>query len=157
MQPMHDPGSANAATSREASRASRRESGAAVAIFALLAVVCCTPLLQDGWFASHERIRPIARALAASYEVADGDLYPRWLTTGYLGKGVPLFDFYPPAFTLLVAWAHALGLPLLLAMKLLVYALFFLGAFGVYAWVRPHLGYLPALFAGILYLFAPYH
>ena len=121
---------------------------AAAAIFALLAALCCTPLMQEGWFTSHERIRPIARAFAAYLEVANGDLYPRWLALGYVGKGVPLFDFYPPAFSLLVAWAHALGVPLLLAAKLLVYGIFFIGAFGVYAWVRPHLGYFPALLRG---------
>jgi hypothetical protein len=147
---------ANEAPKLAASR-TRLESLAAAAIFALLGALCCTPLMQEGWFTSHERIRPIARAFAAYLEVADGDLYPRWLALGYLGKGVPLFDFYPPAFSLLVAWAHALGVPLLLAAKLIVYGLFFIGAFGVYAWVRPHLGYFPALLAGILHLFAPYH
>jgi hypothetical protein len=102
-------------------------------------------------------IRPIARALAAYHEIADGDLYPRWISTGYLGKGVPLFNFYPPAFSLLVAYAHALGVPLLLAAKLTIFLLFFVGGLGTYLWARPHLGSFPALVAGILYLYAPYH
>lgn len=131
--------------------------GVAAAILALLAVACCLPLLREGWFHSHEQIRPIARALAAWYEVADGDLYPRWLASGYLGKGVPLFNFYPPAFSLAVAYLHALGLPLLAGAKLVIYVLFLVGAWGVFAWARPHLGSVGALVAAILYLFAPYH
>jgi len=127
----------------------------AVGILALLSAACCTPLVDAGWFASHEEIRPIARALAAYHEIADGDLYPRWISTGYLGKGVPLFNFYPPAFSLLVAYAHALGVPLLLAAKLTIFLLFFVGGWGTYLWARPHLGSFPALVAGILYLYAP--
>ncbi len=139
------------------SSATRRTGWVAVGVLALLAVVCCKPLVNEGWFTSHEKIRPLARALAAYYEIAAGDLYPRWLSTGYLGKGIPLFNYYPPAFSLLVAYAHAAGVPLLLAAKLTILALFFLGSLGVYLWVRPHLGHSPALVAGILYLFAPYH
>ena len=127
------------------------------AVLVLLSVACSAPLLDAGWFDSHEKIRPIARALAAYYEIADGDLYPRWLSTGYLGKGVPLFNYYPPAYSLLVAYAHALGIPLLLAAKLTIFVLFFAGGLGVFFWARPHLGSFPALAASILYLFAPYH
>lgn len=132
-------------------------SSRAVLVLAALACVCAGPLLSPGWFESHEAFRPIARALGAWYEVADGDLYPRWLSTGYLGKGVPLFNFYPPAFSLSVAWGHALGIPLLLAAKLACLLLFFLGALGTFLWTRRHFGPWPALGAGVLYLFAPYH
>lgn len=130
---------------------------AAVVVLAVLAAACCAPLATPGWFASHESIRPIARALAAYHEVAAGDPYPRWVQDAYLGKGAPLFDFYPPAFSFLVAWAHALGVPFLLGAKGVLYLLFVVGAVGVFQWVRPHLGHHPALVAAILYLFAPYH
>jgi hypothetical protein len=127
------------------------------ASLALLAAVCCAPLAQPGWYQSHEEIRPIARALAAYQEIAAGELYPRWLSSGYLGKGVPLFEFYSPGFSLLVAYAHALGVPLLLAAKGTIFLLFLSGALGTFHWVRRHLGAHAALAAAILYLFAPYH
>lgn len=129
----------------------------AVGALALLAAVCCTPLMHPGWFTSHEQIRPIARALFAWHEIAAGDPYPRWLSEGYLGRGMPLFNFYPPAFSLVVAYAHALGVPFLLGTKVFLYLLFFCGALGTFLWVRPHLGHFPALTAAILYLYAPYH
>jgi hypothetical protein len=140
-----------------AASAARAVTWSGIAALALLSALCCTPLMAEGWFASHEQIRPIARALAAYYEVAGGDLFPRWLSSGYLGKGVPLFNFYSPAFSLLVAYAHALGVPLLLAAKGLLFALFFAGAAGMYLWVRRHLGHFPGVLAGVLYLYAPYH
>jgi hypothetical protein len=126
-------------------------------VLGLLAVACCVPLMQEGWFGNHEEIRPVARALAAYYEVARGDLYPRWLSTGYLGKGIPLLNFYPPAFSLLVAWLHAAGVPMFLAAKLVIFALFFLGAWGFFLWTRKYLGDFGGLGAAVLYLFAPYH
>ncbi|MGB8931576.1 MAG: 6-pyruvoyl-tetrahydropterin synthase-related protein, partial [Anaeromyxobacteraceae bacterium] len=135
----------------------RRELWIALALLGLLSAVCCSPLFGGGWYSNHELIRPIARALAAYHEVAAGDLYPRWVTTAYLGKGAPLFNFYSPAFSLLPAYAHALGLPLLLALKLEIFVLFAVGATGVYLWVRRHLGHFGGLVASILYLFAPYH
>lgn len=128
-----------------------------IASLAALAALCCAPLALPGWFSTHEEIRPIGRALAAYHEIAGGDLYPRWITGGYLGKGMPLFNFYPPAYSLLVAYGHALGLPLVLSAKLVIYLLFLAGAVGTWLWVRPHLGHWPALLAAVLYLYAPYH
>jgi hypothetical protein len=129
----------------------------AVGILSLLSVVCCSPLLNGDWYGSHEALRPIARVLGAYHEVVAGDLYPRWVSTAYLGKGAPLLNFYPPAFSLLAAYAFALGAPLLVAMKSLICLLFFVGALGTYLWVRRHLGHFAGLVAAILYLFAPYH
>lgn len=128
-----------------------------VAILAALAALCCTPLLAPGWFASHEDLGPLARALATWDEIADGDPYPRWLADAYAGKGVPLFNFYPPAFSLLVAYARALGIPILVGAKAVVLLLFFLGALGTWLWTRRHLGAGAALVAAVLYLYAPYH
>jgi hypothetical protein len=135
-------------------RASRWVSAGALA---LLAAVCCSPLMAPGWFENHEAIRPISRVFGAWQEVAGGDLYPRWISIAYLGKGAPVGDFYPPAFALLGAYAHALGVPILLAVKLLAWAVFAVGAVGVLRWAEPHVGRWPALVAATLYLFAPYH
>jgi uncharacterized membrane protein len=125
------------------------------AALALLALFCCSPLLEPG--ANQEALRPITRVFAAWQEIGAGDLYPRWLTLAYFGKGAPVYDFYPPAFWFLAAYAHAAGVPLLLSVKLLLYAAFLVGALGVLRWIRPHLGEAPAFVAAVLYLFAPYH
>jgi hypothetical protein len=129
----------------------------AIALLALLAVACCSPLLVPGWHANHEQLRPIARIFGAWQAMADGDLYPRWIPIAYGGKGVAVFDFYPPAYTFLAAWLHLAGVPLILSAKLVLYGLFLAGAAGTFLWVRRPLGHAAGLVAAVLYLFAPYH
>lgn len=130
------------------------------AVFALLIVLALFvsgPLFIDGWFWTHEEFSPTDRVIALVEEMYNGDLYPRWLSQTYRGKGSPFFNFYSPAFHFVAAWLHLAGFSLLASIKIPLGLLFFVGAWGVYLWIRRHYGATGAAVAAILYLFAPYH
>jgi hypothetical protein len=129
-------------------------------VLALLLVgagIAYSPLSAPGWFWSHDSYTHLQRLYATCYEMRQGDLYPRWLSQAAYGKGLPGLNFYSPAFYLIVGWVHLLGVPLETALKGLCFAVFFLGAWGMYAWIRRHSDIVGALIAAVLYLFTPYH
>ncbi len=99
----------------------------------------------------------VLRAVAFSQAISDGYLYPRWTQVLHLGLGSPLFTFQPPlpyfALDLLyrVGIPHPAGWRILIAVSMLAAAT---GAYKlVYELVRRR---LPALVAGVAYLYAPY-
>lgn len=129
----------------------------AALLLSLLSLVAASPLLSPGWYQSHEGNTIVERVVAIAYEIRGGDWYPRWLSMANLGKGVPFLNFYPPGFYLTAGYLHAFGVPVLLAIKSICVALFALGAWGMFLWLREHYGVTGALLAAILYLFVPYH
>jgi len=128
----------------------------AVALF-LLALVASSPLLADGWYLAHDYEAHLVRTVATCHEMGLGDFYPRWLSIACLGKGSPVLNFYAPGFYLMVGYLHALGLPVLTALKLLCISVFFLGSFGMYLWTKPYFGAAGAFLSATLYMFVPYH
>ncbi len=126
-------------------------------LLAILSLVSSVPLWSVDWFVSHENIDLIERVIAYTEEIRHGDIYPRWLSLTYYGKGSPFANFYSPGFYLLSAWLHSLGLPLLISLKIPATLLFFAGSWGMYLWTRPHFGNIGSVAAAIVYLFTPYH
>ena len=126
-------------------------------LLALMAFVAALPLFTPGWFWTHEEFSPLWRVIALAEEMRAGDLYPRWLSASYLGKGSPFFNFYSPALHFIAAALYAAGLPILASIKIILGLLFFAGAWGMFLWVRRHAGLTGGMIAAILYLFVPYH
>src|SRR3954468_1430546 len=98
------------------------------------------------------------RLAIAFYDAAQhGDLYPGWLAqaNGSFGEVSP--RFYPPGLS------YVLLVGRLLLGNWYVSALFsflvltLLGGFGVYFWARNFMSRDTAMWAGVLYMFAPYH
>lgn len=126
-------------------------------VLAVLTLIVAAPLFSCNWFAPHEGSYPLQRIVTLAEEIRRGDLYPRWLSLTYLGKGSPFFNFYSPAAYLFPAYWVAAGLPLLYAVRLSILLVFFGGAWGMYLWSRHHFENFGGLLSAILYLFAPYH
>jgi hypothetical protein len=123
----------------------------------VLSLIALSPLLSGDWYLSHDAEWHIQRLFAVSEEMRHGNFYPRWLSGASYGKGLPIFNYYSPLFFLLTSLLHVAGLPLLWALKLVCFLLIFLGASGMFAWVREHSDDYGALLAATVYTFLPYH
>ncbi|MDA8175311.1 MAG: 6-pyruvoyl-tetrahydropterin synthase-related protein [Nitrospiraceae bacterium] len=120
-------------------------------------IVAAWPLLRDGWFVTYDAFLHIQRVEAVAYAVRHGDLYPRWITAAAAGKGSEFLNFYPPAFYLAAGYLHALGVPLLPAVKTVCMLGLFLGWLGMFFWARRHFDIFGAMIASTIFLFVPYH
>jgi hypothetical protein len=129
----------------------------AVVLLAAQAIIAMSPLLTAGWFASHDGAYHLERIFAVTNEMKFGDFYPRWLSAACAGKGLPVLNFYSPAFFLITGYLHYLGIPLVTVLKIVSFAAFFIGSFGMYLWVRDNLNEAGALIAATMYMFVPYH
>ncbi|RPI58056.1 MAG: hypothetical protein EHM56_02720, partial [Chloroflexi bacterium] len=123
----------------------------------LLVLPALVPLVRPGFFESHDGVFHVYRLAALDRAVRAGVLYPRWFPEFAFGYGHPVLNFYGPLsyywglpFTLLGA-GEVLATKLVLATGLVASAL------GLYAFARLYLGRLPALVAGVLYAYLPYH
>lgn len=131
----------------------------AIVIFVLacLAVVAISPLFVDAWFFAPDSAVHLVRLNDVSYQMADFNFYPRWLSLSCLGKGSPALNFYAPSFYLVTGYLHFLGLSLLTSLRIVCFSCFLAGAWGMFVWMRKHVGPTGAAVAAVVYLFAPYH
>lgn len=123
----------------------------------VLSALVLFPLLQrSGWVIGHERNRyPIL--LDHFREVfLQGQLYPRWLPRLDGGYGYPTFVFYQPGFFFFALPFALLPLDPLSVLKLVVWALFSIGASGVYYLCREVSDRKLALASAVLFLLTPF-
>jgi 6-pyruvoyl-tetrahydropterin synthase related domain len=98
------------------------------------------------------------RLAIAFFDAArQGDFYPGWLAqaNGSFGEISP--RFYPPALSYLLLTGRLLLGNWYVSALFSFVVLTFLGGLGVYFWARAFMARSNAVWAGILYIFTPYH
>lgn len=128
-----------------------------IALLCVLSALVLVPLLhRSGWIIGHERNRyPIL--LDHFREVfLQGQLYPRWLPRLDGGYGYPTFVFYQPGFFFFSLPFALLPIDSLSVLKLVVWALFSIGASGVYYLCREVSDRKLALACAVLFLLTPF-
>ena len=90
-------------------------------------------------------------------EIAAGNFYPGWLAESNHGYGDPSFRFYPPALYYVLALFRFITGEWYVATLLTFAFVSVAGGLGVFFWARSVLPSSQAMWASILYSFAPYH
>lgn len=117
-----------------------------------LSVAAVLPLTASGYFPMHDDTQ-VARVVEMGRSLSEGQFPVRWVRNLGYGYGYPIFNFYAPLPYYFGGALYALGVPALLATKIM----FGVGVVApaiVIAWL---LGFPAGIVAGSLYLFAPYH
>lgn len=89
--------------------------------------------------------------------IRSGQLLPSWIKGFWFEHGSPLFVFYPPLFFYLAEVPRLLGASLVISIKVVVALSFLLSFFTMYLLGKEFWGKWGGLFAGLLYMTAPYH
>lgn len=132
----------------------------AVAVLALLAgslFITGSLWLGGAWFTSHEMMHQLVRLLEFDGAIRGGQFPVRWCDNLNAGYGHPFFNFYGPMSFGLAEVFHWGGLSLTSAWKAEVGLLCWLGAVGMYGFLRRRTGRFGAAAGAMLFLFAPYH
>lgn len=99
----------------------------------------------------------IFRLMELSYLVRNGEFYPRWAPDFYHGYGYPIFNYYAPLtyyVGLVIDLMPRLG-PVA-GIKFVLILGFWLGALGLYGFVRDNWGRVGGYVATAVFLYAPY-
>jgi hypothetical protein len=140
----------------------RLKTGMHAAALVVVAIVLTYPFLAHGLIPGHDRRVHIEYQHLFNEQIAEGDLYPRWMPGLNLGRGSPIFFVqYPLPYY--VAWGlgriipnhwgdytetHTQGLGMVLAA--------ILGALFSYAWCATFADSVSAMMASVVFLTLPY-
>lgn len=128
---------------------------AGIAVFCL-SLLAIRPLFSSGYFPMHDDTQ-IARVITMGRSLSEGQFPVRMVADLGFGYGYPIFNFYGPLPYYFGGILYALGVPALLATKLMFAAGIILPAITLYAVVSGMLGIPAAVVSSLLYIYAPYH
>ena len=115
------------------------------------------PLVGPAYLSSHDGLHHLYRLVDLDYCVRGGILYPRWLPNMGFGYGYAVLNYYAPLSYYVAQAFHIFGAGYIDAIKL-TYAAGFLGSgLTMYLFAKEHLGRVPAILAGLVYVYLPYH
>lgn len=126
-------------------------------ILALLSFLTLLPMIFIGVFEGPDTSQHIQ--FASTYETAfhSGDFFPSWGANENFGYGSVGVRFYPPIFSILFAFAHALTDNWHTAISLVNLLFTLIGGIGVYLLGREFERDSCALLAGIVFILMPFH
>ncbi len=124
----------------------------------VLVVIAALPFLTRPGLPRHTDLElHVFRAAEYGEVLRDGVLYPRWAPDFYYGYGYPIFNYYAP---LTYAFANAFdALPnvdTVFSVKLVIVAVYALGAYGIYFLTRRHFGSMAGVIASAAFVLSPY-
>jgi hypothetical protein len=126
-----------------------------VGLLALVAALLLVPTFLLGPGDSHSVTYNYVWTSQFGMEMAQGNLYPRWLPGSFEGLGSPTFYFYPPIAFWIAGAFDALGLSTLAAINMAAFLTLLLSGIAMHHWLSAR-GTYP-LVGAILYMAAPYH
>ncbi|MCA9901885.1 MAG: hypothetical protein KC433_27080, partial [Anaerolineales bacterium] len=128
------------------------------AVVLLLSLVAIWPLVARASLPQETDTElHIFRLMELSYLVRSGEFYPRWAPDFYHGYGYPIFNYYAPLtyyIGLIIDLMPKLG-PVA-GIKFVLILGFWLGALGLYGFVRDNWGRVGGYVAAAVFLYAPY-
>lgn len=121
-----------------------------------LSLLTIRSLWTDGYFPMHDDTQ-VARVIAMGRALKEGQFPVRWVSDLGYGYGYPIFNFYGPLPYYAGGVLYALGIPALVATKIMFSAGIILPAVLLYAALVSSVGWQAAVLGSLLYVFAPYH
>ena len=128
-----------------------------ILLISIGAVAAVLPILIYGIPFSRDLYHHFRLAIAFFDAFRAGDFYPGWLAHANSGFGEVSPRFYPPGLSYLLLAGRLLLGSWYVAAMLVFLILTFLGGIGVYLWGRCFMEREAAVWAGVVYMFTPYH
>lgn len=121
-----------------------------------LSLLTIRGLWTDGYFPMHDDTQ-VSRVIVMGRALKEGQFPVRWVSDLGYGYGYPIYNFYGPLPYYAGGALYALGVPALLATKIMFSVGIILPAVLLYIVLASGVGWQTALLGSLLYVFAPYH
>lgn len=128
-----------------------------VLVILVAALAALIPIMIRGIPANRDLVHHFRLAMCFFDAAGTGNFYPGWLpdANGSFGDVSP--RFYPPGLSYMLASTRAIFGNWYTAAQLVFIVLTFAGGLGAYWWARSFVSPGIAMWAGVLYIFSPYH
>lgn len=124
-------------------------------IIFLFSALIVTRIFHPGFFEVHDDVQP-TRIFEMAKSLRD-HLFPvRWVQDLGFGYGYPIFNFYAPFPYYIGAIFNLTGFDAISSAKIMFAIPVVAAGIGMFLFVNSFLGTLPAIAAGVIYLFFPY-
>lgn len=127
-----------------------------ILIILICSYMAVRPLFMSGFFPMHDDTQ-VARVITMGRAIKEGQFPVRWVSDLGYGYGYPIFNFYAPLPYYFGGILYALGVPALIATKIMFGVGIVLPSITMYLAVFESIGVFGAIVASIYYLFTPYH
>jgi len=122
----------------------------------LLSFFSVRPLFSSGYFPMHDDTQ-VARVVVMGKALRQGQFPVRWVSDLGYGYGYPIFNFYAPLPYYIGGGLYALGVDSIVATKIMFGVGMVIAPLMLFILVNSFFGFLAALTASMLFLYAPYH
>lgn len=122
------------------------------------AILAIHPIFQNGFLQGHDLILEFVRVSEYAHSIKAGIFPVRWGSDLEGGHGYPIYNFFPPLFSLVASvFILAGNLAVSTSIKLAVFLFTLTGGVGMYVFAREYFEKNGAVLAACLYILAPYH
>ncbi len=128
-----------------------------IILTALFSVFAVVPLLRPEFFATHDMLAPVYRLMELDVCLMEGTPYARWFPDLYGGRGGPFFNYYSPLSYYVAELFHLAGLGNINSVKATFLLSIPMSGVFMYLFASGKVGKEPAILAGVMYMYAPYH
>lgn len=115
------------------------------------------PMIVFGIFEGIDLPQHLQFASTFYQAIASGDFYPGWAANENLGYGSLGVRFYPPLSSFTIALMRVLTGDWYSAVWTTYLIFSFVGGLGVYLWAKEFIASSKAVWAGVIFIFSPYH
>ncbi len=123
----------------------------------IISLIPLTDLFRMGLPLTHDGQDHVARIANFYQNISEGNIIPRWAGNLNWGYGHPILEFLYPLPSYLASFFHFFGFTLVNSVKLVFGISFILSGLAMYLFIKELLNDdKAALFAGLLYVIAPY-
>ena len=123
---------------------------------ALISYFSLRPLFSPGYFPMHDNVQ-VERVVAMGRALKEGQFPVRWVSDLGYGYGYPIYNFYGPLPYYAGGILYALGVPALVATKIMFGIGILLPAILLSMVLFPLMGWGATFLSSVLYIYAPYH
>lgn len=126
-------------------------------LIVVVSILALAPALIYGVPANRDLQSHFRMALSFKESFSHGDFYPGWVAEANNGYGDVSVRFYPPGLAFLLALTQSLTGNWYVTTLMIFTFLTLVGGLGTYEWARNFYAPRVAMWAGVFYIFMPYH
>lgn len=122
----------------------------------IVSFIVLLPFFRPGFFVTDDGDWMIIRLSAFTHALRDGQFPTRFLGRLNQNYGYPVANFLYPGFMYVGSVIHALGVPYVETVKLIMGGSVLIGAFAIFFWLQTQFAFMPSFFGALGYILAPY-